>query len=352
MNGSYFPSIVDPSVDIVLTWASRNRLQQTSGELLDFFDGSVTPEAGVTYTVRVLDADNPTTVVYEEEGITDLTHTIPGGSITGVETVRLQVLSARSGLESWQAHELEFDTNIDVILWTPAKLSPVEWWDFSDTATVTSSGGFISAISSKGSGARTASQATSSSQPAVTTINGVAAALFDGGNDNLSLSSSLSTTTGMTVAQVFTRPAAGVFSSPLGGATANAPPYATQWFSDNVRYSALWNPSSSYATHGGASTSTGAFQHIVVKGASTTLLYQDGTAVGSPQTTLSGQGSIVYLGRRGNNYHNGKIGEIVVVASDISTADREKLEGYLAHKWGLQANLPSGHPYKTTPPTV
>lgn len=234
--------------------------------------------------------------------------------------------------------------------WTPAALSPVEWWDFSDAATVTSSGGFISAISSKGSGARSASQGTGGFKPSVTTINGVDAAQFDGSGDHLSISSSLSTTTGMTVAQVFTRPTAGVLSQTLGGSGASVPPYAALWFNDNVRYSALWGSSSSYATHGGASTSTGAFQHIVVKGASTTLLYQDGAVVGTPQTTLSGVGSIAYIGRRATNYHNGKIGEIVVVASDISTADREKLEGYLAHKWGIAGALPSGHPYKSAPP--
>lgn len=234
--------------------------------------------------------------------------------------------------------------------WTPAVLSPGEWWDFSDAATVTSSGGLISAISSKGSGARSASQGTAGLKPSVTTINGVTAAQFDGSDDHLSLSSSLSTTTGMTVAQVFTRPASGVLSQTMGGASYGAPPYATLWFTDNVRYSALWASDKLYATHGGASTSTGAFQHIVVKGASTTLLYQDGTAVGTPQTTLSGQGSIAYLGRRATTYHSGNIGEIVVFASDISTADREKLEGYLAHKWGLAGSLPSGHPYKSAPP--
>ncbi len=26
--------------------------------------------------------------------------------------------------------------------------------------------------------------------------------------------------------------------------------------------------------------------------------------------------------------------------------------GYLAHKWGLEANLPSDHPYKSTAPTT
>ena len=29
----------------------------------------------------------------------------------------------------------------------------------------------------------------------------------------------------------------------------------------------------------------------------------------------------------------------------------EKAEGYLAHKWGLEGNLVSSHPYKSTPPT-
>jgi hypothetical protein len=30
----------------------------------------------------------------------------------------------------------------------------------------------------------------------------------------------------------------------------------------------------------------------------------------------------------------------------------KKLEGYLAHKWGLTANLPVGHDFKNTAPTV
>jgi hypothetical protein len=48
---------------------------------------------------------------------------------------------------------------------------------------------------------------------------------------------------------------------------------------------------------------------------------------------------------------DGKIGEIVIMNS-VSSTDREKLEGYLAHKWGLTANLPSDHVYKTLWPTT
>ena len=29
---------------------------------------------------------------------------------------------------------------------------------------------------------------------------------------------------------------------------------------------------------------------------------------------------------------------------------REEIEGYMAHKWGLEGNLPADHTYKTDPP--
>ena len=33
-------------------------------------------------------------------------------------------------------------------------------------------------------------------------------------------------------------------------------------------------------------------------------------------------------------------------------ADIEKIEGYLAHKWGFESSLPVDHPYRTQPPEV
>lgn len=46
----------------------------------------------------------------------------------------------------------------------------------------------------------------------------------------------------------------------------------------------------------------------------------------------------------------GMIGEIVIVDAALSQSDREKLEGYLAHKWGLTAGLDAAHPYKSSAP--
>jgi hypothetical protein len=43
---------------------------------------------------------------------------------------------------------------------------------------------------------------------------------------------------------------------------------------------------------------------------------------------------------------------MVATSALLSTADRQRLEGYLAWKWGLHANLPAGHPFRNNPPTV
>jgi hypothetical protein len=232
--------------------------------------------------------------------------------------------------------------------WTPADLSPVEWWDFSDSGTITTASGAIANINSKGSGGRSASNATANQRPTVSTLNGVQAALFDGINDNLALSSNLNTAAQMTVAQVFGRASAGILSQPIGGSSAGNPPFATQWWTDNVRYSALWGLG--FAIHGSASTATGAFQHTLIKGASTTSLYEHGAIVGTPQTNGTGTGSVTYIGRRAAHYHAGLLCEIIVVNSALSDSDRQKLEGYLAHKWGMAGDLPVGHPYKSAPP--
>jgi hypothetical protein len=46
----------------------------------------------------------------------------------------------------------------------------------------------------------------------------------------------------------------------------------------------------------------------------------------------------------------GLVGEFLIVSGTLSQSEREKIEGYLAHKWGFTANLPSAHPYKTVAP--
>ena len=46
----------------------------------------------------------------------------------------------------------------------------------------------------------------------------------------------------------------------------------------------------------------------------------------------------------------GEIAEFILYNKVLSTPERQKIEGYLAHKWGL--SLPGGHPYKTSFPSL
>ena len=53
-----------------------------------------------------------------------------------------------------------------------------------------------------------------------------------------------------------------------------------------------------------------------------------------------------------SNYFTGEIAEIIVYAGALTTAERQKIEGYIAHRYGVQSNLPSTHPYRNFAPTV
>ena len=55
-------------------------------------------------------------------------------------------------------------------------------------------------------------------------------------------------------------------------------------------------------------------------------------------------------GQYGNEHSDAQVAEMLVYNTAASTLNRQKCEGYLAWKWGLQANLPSGHPYKSAAP--
>ena len=50
-------------------------------------------------------------------------------------------------------------------------------------------------------------------------------------------------------------------------------------------------------------------------------------------------------------FFEGDIAEFIIVDGVASTSDRQKVEGYLAHKWGTTSALASSHPYKSSQPT-
>jgi hypothetical protein len=55
------------------------------------------------------------------------------------------------------------------------------------------------------------------------------------------------------------------------------------------------------------------------------------------------------LGGINDAWYNGTIYEIIAYDTVLSTFDRQKVEGYLANKWGIGTSLPPNHPYYPKP---
>ncbi len=49
-------------------------------------------------------------------------------------------------------------------------------------------------------------------------------------------------------------------------------------------------------------------------------------------------------------FWNGFVQEVIVYRGNLSTIQKQKIEGYLAWKWGLQASLPATHPHSKNAP--
>ena len=50
------------------------------------------------------------------------------------------------------------------------------------------------------------------------------------------------------------------------------------------------------------------------------------------------------------NFFKGSVYEFLIFSENLTNDNRQKVEGYLAHKWGLTTNLPADHPYKNNAP--
>jgi hypothetical protein len=82
---------------------------------------------------------------------------------------------------------------------------------------------------------------------------------------------------------------------------------------------------------------------------------------GSSSSVITGTAGTItrnmfILGKRDasgfNENMTGNVFEVVQYNSDLGQTSRQQVEGYLAWKWGLQANLPVNHPYKNASPSI
>ena len=270
-------------------------------------------------------------------------------------------------------------------VWNPGMVSGLRaWYDASDTATVSATGGLIDSVTDKSGNGLTLTSS-GSTRPTYTSagLNGLNIFTYDG-NDFLESALAapwrfLHDLTGSSIFTVWkpgtsTDPNAmytllgtnGAFSSNVGmyvsfedrsivgnnrlrtfitdntGNWVVSTTTADNFATPNVNQICGWilNPTASASNRASVRVNGGAAS-------------QTNTETVSP--TTANPAFPLKLGATGGNTGFqfpllGSIAEVVLVAGALGDTDRQRMEGYLAHKWGLGANLPADHPYKTIGP--
>ena len=258
--------------------------------------------------------------------------------------------------------------------WTPADITTALWLDAADSGTVTTVSGAVSQWDDKSGNSRSASQSTPGSRPtySATGFNGKPGIVFNGSSQLLEITNALSLTRNIgRISFFFAAHTSGLTGStqalttfPIGTNTSDR--VSCAYLQDTkLRIAGRRLDTDSFAaalSSGSWNTSpavlcfqwdfTAAKASIFYNGANGDPLEATlHTAGNTSDTDSSVTPKIGTIATGATNFFNGPIAEAVVTTNTITATIRQKIEGYLAHKWELTANLPSDHPYKTVGPT-
>lgn len=259
-------------------------------------------------------------------------------------------------------------------LWTPSLLPNLALWlDATDAATIILNGSNVAQWNDKSGTGRNVAQAIAAQQPAynTTAINGRAGLVFDGINDIIDNQSAalLRNVSGSTLIAVSRR-------------AANLANQATAFFVDGVggTRAALFYRTAGTGTDGisaaGRRLNADAFQALGGNAYNSDFqinigrfdyqgadlrLFENGTQTGQRVFQTSGNtsndGGALNIGS--NTAFtiplNGAIGDIIICEQALSTDNRQRVEGFLAHKyWGAGSlnPLPIDHPFKFFAPRI
>lgn len=228
--------------------------------------------------------------------------------------------------------------------WTPAEITTALWLDADDSATLTlDDSSNVEAWADKSGNNRDATQATASDRPAYS--GGVL--VFDGSSDFLAtdlFSSALQQPNSAFL----------VGQSNHGSSTAITFLDSQDGTRSQVAYSGnnqQWVAGAGSALLGDGDGRNEWNIHSNLLDSSNSEIWRNGVLTGSGNAGTDAMRG-AYIGRNEPNSQrlDGQIAEVVVIDGALDELTRQKMEGYLAHKWGLADSLPSGHPYKDEAP--
>ncbi len=173
LNGQAYPTSVNDFLTV--TWNHSDRLMQTVKPIIDTTAGSIGPEAGVTYELRLLKASD-NSVLATASGLTGVNYTF-SYTASGLD-VKLELWSVRGGIASYQKYSHPFTLTV-----TPFNGLLLHFNGSNGSTTFTDSG----------AGALTISPNGNASISTVQSKFGGASGLFDGTGDYLSVPSTLNT---------------------------------------------------------------------------------------------------------------------------------------------------------------
>ncbi len=241
-------------------------------------------------------------------------------------------------------------------VWTPSIIvsSTALWLDAADTSTITHSSGAVSAWRNKGVDGSSWNQATGTAQPtySATGFDGARPAITSDGTSDFLQGTLAAVAQPMSVFMVLSNYTGGVTDANLyRGATDPSGPVGYRESGGTV-----WSMFGGAVLSGAGPYTAGAgIREDFYNGASSALRRDGGAAAltGDAGTVGIPAGAFnVMLGATATGRFAAlRLGEMLIVRSP-STDTRDRITGYLAWKWGLQGNLPAGHPFRNAPPRV
>ena len=254
-------------------------------------------------------------------------------------------------------------------LWTLAATSTAVWLDPGDPATVISSGGLATQWNDKSGNGRNVT-ATGTARPTYTTggLNNLNIMTFNGTSNFMSNTGAalLRNVSGATIMAVLRRASNSASEVTAVGINTSAPNTRAQL---SFRNSATANEGISTGGRRlaantfqavGTSAYTSAFTIAMAvfnyAGATLTLFEngaQTGTRVFQTAGNTENDAGGLFIGSSitgASAFLNGDIAEVAIIHSAIGTTLRQRAEGYLAHRRGLNGSLTAGHPFLVYPP--
>jgi hypothetical protein len=255
-----------------------------------------------------------------------------------------------------------------VSLWTPAEITTALWLDAADSGTLTLDGsGNVEQWDDKSGNGRHATQSTAGSRPE---FDGSGSELlFNGSSHFLECDDLASVAAGDDKPWTFfaVTVAENHFLSHRNIVSFGADPDSLNGFHHQLRYTSAGTPQSDRRAGAASQQVAGSFDirdtsvilgKVFTGSLGSLFVNGDEDASGSQDVDSMGESlNLFTIGARRreagvDRHFPGSISEIVFLGEAADTKKRQLVEGYLAWKWGLEEDLPSGHPYKDAAPML